>query len=391
MANRFKLTIKHIGAINAVESQVEMRFRVTLFWNDRTPSSKFPGLLLFLPNERRILQMEGRRKARLDDDQLDVPQVKILNMCWPEILHPPEVNLLNEEGTRLLRWTCEFRATLQQDIDAKLFPYDEFDLCIDLGISVYKEVGTAWDDKDGVVVGKATTDDNDKKGTSPYGAVEINVKIPGFLKKDLLMSIEEVDDSGRVIGGHFMRCRVPVRRQHAYFNQNILLPLFPLHICAILALVLPIEDFGGRSSVLLAVAFLEIGLRLSLDSRLPEVAASILIQKMVNVLFYTLLILTAESGVLYFLLVRTLGICDENPRPEDNCEESNLDHGARVTAHVIDGVFALFALCPLAWVAWKMFEADEALKAWEEKSPRPASTPPPIITAQTALTKGGEQ
>jgi hypothetical protein len=145
------------------------------------------------------------------------------------------------------------------------------------------------------------------------------------------------------------------------------LPLIPLHICEILALVLPIEDFGGRSSVLLAVAFLEIGLRLSLDSRLPEVADPILIQKMVNVLFYTLLLLTAESGVLYFVLVRIVGICDENPQPEDSCEESNLDRGARVTAHVINSVFALFALCPLRWVASKMLEADEALKAWEHQ------------------------
>jgi hypothetical protein len=38
-------------------------------------------------------------------------------------------------------------------------------------------VGTAWDDKDGFVVGPVTPDDNDKKGMCPYGAVENNVKI----------------------------------------------------------------------------------------------------------------------------------------------------------------------------------------------------------------------
>jgi hypothetical protein len=132
-----------------------------------------------------------------------------------------------------------------------------------------------------------------------------------------------------------------------------------------MALVLPVEDFGGRSSVLLAVAFLEIGLRLSLDSRLPEVADSILIQDMVNYLFYTLLLLTVESGVLYFVLIRILGACDENPPPMDSCVESDLDRRARKTAHVTDGIFAVFAVCPLVWVAWKIFEADKALKMFE--------------------------
>jgi hypothetical protein len=36
-----------------------------------------------------------------------------------------------------------------------------------------------------------------------------------------------------------------------------------------------------------------------------------------------------------------------------------------MTAHVIDGISALCAVCPLAWVAWKMIEADEDLKMFE--------------------------
>jgi hypothetical protein len=137
MANRLKLSIRHIGAINVVESQVDMRFRVTLFWIDRTSDSN--GQLVPLLKERRILEIKGRRKAVVDDSvQLDIPQVAILNFSALEILNfPAEVTLLNEKGKRLLRWTCEFKATLQQGtlqqgIDAKLFPYDEFDVRVDL-------------------------------------------------------------------------------------------------------------------------------------------------------------------------------------------------------------------------------------------------------------------
>jgi hypothetical protein len=252
-------------------------------------------------------------------------------------------------------------------IDASKFPYDEFDLFIDLGISVYKKVGMAWDVASGCergqdipdVVGPATVDDNEKPIAEEFacGAVEDIVIIPGFLHKKLVMSTKE-NFSGKVIGWKLMHCTIQVRRQHAYVTHNILWPLFPLHICAILALVLPIEEFGHRSTILFAVAFLEIGLRLSLDNRLPEVAGSILIQRMVNALFYTLLILAMESGILYFVLVRILAICDETPEPGDSCEDSDRDRRARVAAHVIDGVFALGALCPLGWVAWKMYKAN---------------------------------
>jgi hypothetical protein len=306
MANRLKRSIRHIGAINVVESKVDMRFRVTSFWNDRTRDVN--DQLVPLLKERRILQIQGRRKAQLKKRvQLDIPQVAILNFSALDILNfPAEVTLLNEKGKRLLRWTCEFLATfqqglqqctlqqglqpgLQQGIDAKLFPYDEFDLRVDLGISVYKQVGREWDETDGDVLGLATWNDNERKATNPHGAVENNVIIPGFLHKPLVISSEK-DNSGKMIGGKVMRYRIRVRRQHAYFNQNILLPLVALHICAIMALVLPIEDFAGRASVLLTVAFLEIGLRLSLDSRLPEVADSALIQD------HSIICITALDG-----------------------------------------------------------------------------------------------
>ena len=51
--------------------------------------------------------------------------------------------------------------------------------------------------------------------------------------------------------------------------MNASLVLF-LHVDAMLSLVLPIEELNTQIVILLAVAFLEIGLKLSFDRRMPK-------------------------------------------------------------------------------------------------------------------------
>jgi hypothetical protein len=121
-ANRFKLSIRHIGEINVAESKVDMKFRVTLFWNDRTSIT-----LPTLPAGNRNPTIERRRYTRFaaTDTVVHVPQVKILNTSKLDIVDPAEVALLNEDE-KLLRWTCEYVATVQLNLYITLYKqYDE--------------------------------------------------------------------------------------------------------------------------------------------------------------------------------------------------------------------------------------------------------------------------
>ena len=147
-------------------------------------------------------------------------------------------------------------------------------------------------------VGIATECDNEKHLSAsdwPHGSIEEGVEVPGFYFSKQLKFGKGRLSGGRCVNDRFMRFSFKARRKHAYFNEKILRPLLLIHAVAVLSLVLPIEEISGRISILFAVAFVEIGLRLSLDSRLPKVAYSILMQKMVNHLFYALLLLAARA------------------------------------------------------------------------------------------------
>ena len=58
-----------------------------------------------------------------------------------EVVNKPEVHFLNTKDNRLCRWTCEYNASLhQEDFDVTKFPYDEQDIVLDVGISVYGDL-----------------------------------------------------------------------------------------------------------------------------------------------------------------------------------------------------------------------------------------------------------
>ena len=62
--------------------------------------------------------------------------------------------------------------------------------------------------------------------------------------------------------------------------------------------------FGSRAEIILAVAFVAMGLRLTVDSKLPQVGYHIKLQKILNRFFYTLLFMHIESSVIYTLIER---------------------------------------------------------------------------------------
>lgn len=70
-------------------------------------------------------------------------------------------------------------------------------------------------------------------------------------------------------------------------------------------IVLDPSEFGSRGEIILAIAFVSIGIRLTVDSKLPQVGYQIKMQRILNRFFYTLLFLHLESSLVYYLCEET--------------------------------------------------------------------------------------
>ena len=74
-----------------------------------------------------------------------------------------------------------------------------------------------------------------------------------------------------------------------------------LNIVAISILSLDATNFFKRALLALNIAFVEIGLRMTLDSKLPHVGYIIKMQKVLNWFFFSILWQMLESAILKFL------------------------------------------------------------------------------------------
>ena len=74
-----------------------------------------------------------------------------------------------------------------------------------------------------------------------------------------------------------------------------------LNVVAVSTLSLEARRFSPRGQMILATSFVEIGIRMTVDSRLPLVGYQIKIQVVLNNFFYGLLFLGLESSVVYAL------------------------------------------------------------------------------------------
>mmetsp|Transcript_22597 Transcript_22597/g.45765 ORF Transcript_22597/g.45765 Transcript_22597/m.45765 type:complete len:126 (+) Transcript_22597:406-783(+) len=74
--------------------------------------------------------------------------------------------------------------------------------------------------------------------------------------------------------------------------------LCALNIVALSVLCLDASNFFKRGLMLLNIAFVQIGIRMSLDNRLPSVGYQIKMQSMLNRFFYSLLFMVIESSFL---------------------------------------------------------------------------------------------
>jgi hypothetical protein len=340
---RFQVVVWYIGQIDMIQGRVPVTFRVTLFWNapdevdldldddeyapsvdnhnhnnhmKRNNSSCSDDLsTASTSNSKAVWKMHGRQEAfqkELKDQPLqtvDVPPVSILNVVTFETIGQPEVSMLNE-SQKLMRWTCMYRATLIQDhwrVDE--FPHDEHTLVLKLAVLAHRKRGERWD-HNVYKLDLATRGDSQGSTRVPHGLVVDEVSIPEFRysKEDGLdFRLDPLrhgpGESGR--GGNKDQCllvSLRIMRDGSYYNQNIMPLLGLLNFVAVaIAIALPAEEAFQRGLLLLNIAFVEIGIRMTTDSRLPSVSYQIKMQRILNEYFAILLLLVLESMFVFEL------------------------------------------------------------------------------------------
>jgi len=295
---------------------------------------------------------------------VDVPPVSILNSDSFEIIGQPEIMLLQEskQKGRLMRWSCMYRAQLhQEDMTVKDFPHDSHRLCIKIGILSQRQPGGIWD-RNKWKLALANESDTQRTIKVPHGLIVDNVRIPGFhYNKEKGMEFDFIPLShGGESGGvrdrsrsrrsrrgkekngstsefsefistsstnlhhdrhhhrkqyhrkqsqiipndstdHILRTSVQVSRDSGYYDKNIMPLLYMLNIVAISILSLDATFFFQRGLLALNIAFVEIGLRMTLDSKLPHVGYNIKMQKVLNWFFFSILLQMLESAMLKFV------------------------------------------------------------------------------------------
>uniref|UniRef100_A0A7S1ZD64 Neurotransmitter-gated ion-channel ligand-binding domain-containing protein n=2 Tax=Trieres chinensis TaxID=1514140 RepID=A0A7S1ZD64_TRICV len=311
---RFQVVLWSVGQPDVLNGRVNMKFRVTIFWND-TDTPK-----VIAPSEERsngatnetptVWVMSGRQKAyqrKMSPDAvqtIDIPQVSILNVQNFEVIGMPEVALLHKQS-KLMRWTCLYRATtLQDDLTVEKFPHDEHELCIRLGILAHRQTGGRWDKKFWKLC-LATEEDSQKSIRVPHGLLVDGVKVPGFSydsNRGLDFNLVPLSFGPKDKSVHdkdfCLEVKLKVKRESGYYDKNIMPLLCALNIVALSVLCLDASNFFKRGLMLLNIAFVQIGIRMSLDNRLPSVGYQIKMQSMLNRFFYSLLFMVIESSFL---------------------------------------------------------------------------------------------
>ncbi|KAL3914844.1 MAG: hypothetical protein SGILL_005924 [Bacillariaceae sp.] len=311
---RFQVVVWYIGAPDEVHGRVEMKFRVTIFWNaPNSDKDEEVGYGMNNPFNKRVWKMHGRQRAyesSINDVGegeriVYVPPVSILNAVDFDLLGDAEVCRVNTEEN-LMKWSALYRASLLQDnMHVGEFPHDEHELVLRLGILKHRQRRKRWD-KRIWKVDLATRDDTEDTIENPHGTIVDHVKVPGFKHGDNGLEFEflplqfgaQHDPSDR---DECLQVKLRVTRESNYFDRNIIPLLACLNTVAVSTLALRAREFGARGQMILATSFVEIGVRMTVDSRLPVVGYQIKMQFVLNNFFFGLMFLVLESSMVYLL------------------------------------------------------------------------------------------
>jgi hypothetical protein len=108
----------------------------------------------------------------------------------------------------------------------------------------------------------------------PHGTIVDHVKVSGLsysfegLKFEFL-PLDFGSDKGIPARDNCLQVKLHVTREHSYYDRNIIPPIAALAIVAVSTLALNASAFGARGEMILATSFVEIGIRRTVDSRLP--------------------------------------------------------------------------------------------------------------------------
>ena len=318
LSNKQSNHILFIDVEKVRKGEVPMRFRITMFWNDQNGEQ-----LSGRSSDNTLLEsewaMKGRQRAcryTVGSDEvletIDVPPISILNAVSFDSIDA-EVTML-DHATRLMRWTCMYRVTLFQadHMTVKEFPHDRHDLKLKIGVLAHRNVGARWDSTCHKL-GLAT--DRDSKGSTkiPHGLVVEHVTIPDFTynANDLMFEFFPLEygagrGNSKAKADEYLQVRLPVVRVSGQYDRSIMPILALLNVVAITCIPRNFASATASTGTLLSIAFVQVGIRLTIDSRLPSVGYPIKMQKILNHCFWLLCALAIESNVV-FVLVKKFG------------------------------------------------------------------------------------
>lgn len=313
---RFQVVVWHVGQVDTVQGCVPVTFRVTTFWNalsdeldtaDNDTASQNGS-----QKSQQTWRMLGRQQAVQTEGKdipattVDVPAVSILNVVTFDTIGEPEVSLLREDS-RLMRWSCMYRAMLfQEHWEVQNFPHDEHEISLRLAVLAHRQTGSMWD-RQVWKLALATSDDSQGSVRVPHGLAVDQVSIPEFQynKADgLKFEFKPLDHGpgGGTLGRDTcLEVKLKVLRNSSYYDRNIMPLLGMLNFIAISITALEDQNFFERALLTLNIAFVEIGMRMTADSKLPTASYQIKMQRILNEYFFCLLFLVLESLIVYEL------------------------------------------------------------------------------------------
>lgn len=318
---RFQVIIWHIGNVDVQLCTVKMKFRLTIFWND----DKKRNCKHSVDKERVQWVMDGRQRAyarstekgrqtaQPEDDEpdavIDVPPVSILNAIELGDADAAEIDMIDPR-TRLMRWTCMYSAILfQPQMSVRDFPHDSHDILLKVGVLAHRCMGGRWDRS---LHPLKLADERDSHGSTaiPHGLIVEHCHMPDFAFKssDLRFDFIPLAYCGRTMPlskrDEYLQVCLPVHRKSYYFDSSVMPLLAVLNIIAITCLIRNFTSATAAVEILLSIAFVQVGIRLTLDSRLPSVGYQIKMQRVMNCCFWLLSWLVLESNLAFFLVVK---------------------------------------------------------------------------------------
>lgn len=194
-------------------------------------------------------------------------------------------------------------------MSVKDFPHDRHQIKLKVGILAHRGRGHRWD-HNVYKLGLAGPEDSQGSTRVPHGLVVDHCHVPdfGFDKSDLrfqflpLMFGGWKESSPRENRDLFLQVTLPMYRQSGHYDTSILPMLVMLNIIAISCLPRNFASATAATEIMLSIAFVQVGIRLTLDSRLPSVGYQIKMQTVMNSCFWLLSGLVLESNFVFFLV-----------------------------------------------------------------------------------------